>query len=76
MLSCKDVAQLASTQIDNNGTHVQDWKIRWHLLFCVNCRRFMKHLKITRQIAPQFAEQKINHDTAEAILDRIKKTEG
>lgn len=49
MLNCKQVATIASDYLDNS-TQLK-WQMRLHLLMCANCRRFVRHLKITRQIS-------------------------
>ena len=51
MLSCKQVAKLASQYIDEDTSAPLKWKIRMHLLMCANCRRFIRHLKITQTLA-------------------------
>ncbi len=51
MLKCKDVAILASEYLDKETNAPVHWKIRMHLMMCANCRRFMRHLKITRTLS-------------------------
>lgn len=50
MLSCKQVAHLASQYLDKEVSTSMEWKIRMHLMMCANCRRFMRHLKITQAV--------------------------
>jgi hypothetical protein len=66
MLSCKQVAAVASDYLDNNTP--LKWQIRLHLLMCANCRRFVRHLKITRDISA-----KIVGDDASVNTDVIWK---
>lgn len=72
MLSCKDVAHLASDYLDNNASSKLNWKIRVHLLACSCCRRFMRHLKITQKIVPQLIKKNEQEVDAELILKKIK----
>lgn len=51
MLSCKQVAGLASQYLDKDTSAPLTWKIRMHLMMCANCRRFVRHLTITRTLA-------------------------
>lgn len=51
MLSCKQVATLASQYLDKDTHTPLTWKIRVHLMMCANCRRFVRHLKITQAVA-------------------------
>lgn len=50
MLSCKQVATLASQYLDKDTNIPLTWKIRMHLMMCANCRRFIRHLKITQTV--------------------------
>lgn len=74
MLSCKQVATIASDYLDNNTP--LKWQIRLHLLMCANCRRFVRHLKITQQVGAKIALNESTGDT-EAVWKnlqaRIKK---
>jgi hypothetical protein len=72
MLSCKDVTYLASDYLDKNMGGSLPWKIRMHLAACRCCRRFVKHLKITEVVAPQFIKNGAQPLDAEAILMHIK----
>ena len=72
MLSCKDVAHLASDYVDKNTSRKLNWKIRLHLLACGCCRRFIRHLKITQQIVPQLIKKNEPEIDAELILRHIK----
>ena len=50
MLSCKQVATVASQYLDKDVSTPLKWQIRWHLMMCANCRRFMRHLRITQAV--------------------------
>ena len=51
MLSCKELAQqFASDYIDENVSASQKRQIRFHLLICGHCRRFIKKMKISKQV--------------------------
>lgn len=72
MLSCQQVATLASDYLDKNTNGALKWQMRMHLMMCANCRRFMRHLKITQQVAAGMAQQSVEVD-AEQILKRVKE---
>jgi predicted anti-sigma-YlaC factor YlaD len=55
MLSCKQVASLASQYLDKDTNTPLTWKIRVHLMMCANCRRFVRHLKITQSVTQKIA---------------------
>ena len=44
MLTCKDVAYLASKALDSPITWRQRWGMRLHLLVCRLCRRYVQNL--------------------------------
>lgn len=73
MLSCKDVTYLASDYLDKNIGGTLPWKIRLHLVACRCCRRFVKHLKLTQAVVPQFVHNGMQDVDAETILKRIKE---
>ena len=72
MLKCKDVAHLASEYIDKSTPHKITLQMRMHLMLCANCRRFIKHLRITQKVAVELANPAEAID-AEAILMKIKQ---
>jgi len=74
MLNCKDVTYLASDYLDNNAHGLLPWQIRMHLLACSCCRRFIRHLKITTKVVPQFVyQQQAQELNTEDVLRRIKE---
>lgn len=66
MLNCKQVATLASQYLDQEAPTPLKWKIRMHLMMCANCRRFMRHLKITQTMA-----NKIDTSLSEAETEKV-----
>lgn len=71
MLKCKDVAHLASEYLDKNTDGILTLRIRMHLLLCANCRRFVRHLRITNTVATGLTNMDEGVD-AEEILKRVK----
>jgi len=75
MLSCKQVANLASQILDADAGASLKWQMRLHLLMCANCRRFVRHLRITQKLVPQMVEQvppEVSTSDAEAVWASIK----
>ena len=72
MLKCKDVAHLASEYLDKNTDGVLTLRIRLHLMLCANCRRFVRHLRITNTVAAGLANMDEEVD-AEEVLKRVKE---
>jgi hypothetical protein len=69
MLNCKQVATLAGDYLDNNTS--LKWQIRLHLLMCANCRRFIRHLRITREVGARMAINEPGTD-AEAVWNKVQ----
>jgi predicted anti-sigma-YlaC factor YlaD len=55
MLSCKQVAQVASDYLEQDANAKFKWQVRLHLMMCSNCRRFVRHLKITQTVSTKIA---------------------
>ena len=73
LLSCKDATHAASNYLDGDVTRKLNWKIRFHLLACKCCRRFIRHLTITRKIVPHIIRHTAPIMDAETLLQNIKK---
>jgi predicted anti-sigma-YlaC factor YlaD len=73
MLSCKQVATLASEYLDQQTDTGLNWKIRMHLLMCSHCRRFIRHLKITNKVSREVLLEKTDIQVDE-ILKRVKES--
>lgn len=62
MLKCQGVARHASEYLDHNADGRLRWQIRLHLLMCHKCRRFVRHLRITRQVVATRLRQQREED--------------
>lgn len=51
MLKCQDIFENAEEHLSEKLTTWQSVKFRLHLAVCSNCRRYLKHLKLTRQVS-------------------------
>lgn len=69
MLSCKQVAAIASDYLDKSTP--LKWQIRLHLLMCANCRRFIRHLKITQQVGAKITFNETTED-AETVWKNLQ----
>ncbi len=49
MLTCSEVAAQASNFLDQEMTVSQRAAFRLHLMYCSNCRRFVRQLKLLQQ---------------------------
>jgi hypothetical protein len=73
LLTCQEVATLASDYLEKNTDGKLRLRIRVHLMMCANCRRFVKHLRLTTAVAPQLIHKNTDTPDVEAILRKIKE---
>jgi predicted anti-sigma-YlaC factor YlaD len=73
LLTCQEVANLASDYLDKQTDGKLSLKIRVHLMMCANCRRFVKHLHLTSTAVPHLIRKDVAPTDAEAILKKIKE---
>lgn len=48
MLTCKELVAAASDDLDGQLGFRKKFMVRHHLLFCSNCRRFVRQLRLVR----------------------------
>ena len=56
MLSCKEVARLASDGLDNDLPFGTRFGMRLHMMMCGACSRYVKQLKQLHDIDPEMAD--------------------
>lgn len=72
MLNCRQVTRLVSRSMDTPLSWHQRLGMRFHLLYCVWCRRYASQLRFLRSAAQKVAEKE--SDTAATKLpDETKK---
>ena len=77
MLKCKDVAHEASDYIDHNlGWWRRMW-FRLHLIVCFNCRRFISHIRATREFIQRREHPPLQLPDAETkqIVKQVEEAE-
>lgn len=71
MLTCRDVAREASDYID----HAQPWHRRWrmafHIFICFYCRRFLRHLRVTRATTQQRGAEPASPQEVAQIVEHV-----
>ena len=79
MLSCKRVAQLASESLDRPLTLQERLSLRFHLLFCKFCSRYVRQLKFLQRACARADEAYsgsgagLTEDARERIRDRLSQ---
>ena len=80
MLSCQEVAQLASESQDRSLTLGEWLSLRLHLLRCNMCSRYVNQLKFLKQACAGAAEQqsgsqaRLTEDARQRIRKRLPPT--
>ncbi|WP_417663462.1 zf-HC2 domain-containing protein [Pseudomonas sp.] len=50
MLSCKELVENSSDYLDKRLSLNKGLEVRLHLTLCVNCRRFIKQMKVSQAV--------------------------
>ena len=80
MLSCKEVARLASESQDRSLRFGERLSMRLHLLLCNMCSRYVNQLKFLKQACAGAAEQQsgsqagLTENARQRIRKRLTKT--
>ncbi|HQV23830.1 MAG TPA: zf-HC2 domain-containing protein [Agitococcus sp.] len=75
MLKCRDVLEQADAYLANEMTTWQRVGFRVHLSLCRNCRRYLKHLRLTQVVSTQipFTDNEPSAEQIEAIFLKIQQ---
>jgi predicted anti-sigma-YlaC factor YlaD len=75
MMTCKEISLLASDYVDDEIHGMKRWKIRVHLLACKKCSRFVKQMRVVKDLlnetptAEEPTEEHV-HEIVEEIVGR------
>ena len=75
MLNCKEVTQLASESLDRKLSLKEHIGLRFHLLMCKLCTRYIRQLKFMHQICSGMDENHVKGSgvqLSESARDRIR----
>lgn len=74
MLSCKELVAHASDYIDAQMGLRQRWSVRMHLAMCINCRRFIRQLRLSQRVLRQLPRgQSAELDALAAKLAELRR---
>ena len=74
MLKCKQVAHEASDYVDHNLSGWQRFWMTIHLFICHNCRRFVRHLRITRDFGQRRPPPEAGDEDIAKVMEKIKSS--
>ncbi len=73
-LTCRDVAGLSSDYLSGELDWKTKLKIRFHLLLCYKCRRFVRHNEVVHQyVLKQQQVEELNEAELDEIMKKIKQ---
>lgn len=73
MLKCRDLAREASDYIEHSMPWHRRWRLAFHLFICINCRRFLRHLRITRRLARLRHNEPASAQEIQQVVDHVCK---
>ena len=72
MLNCKNASDLASRSLDKKLPWPKRWALRMHIFMCHRCRRYLRQLRLIKQVAALLA-QRLNEGNANIYLSAEAK---
>jgi len=69
MLTCKEQVARSSDYLDGQLSFRETLMVRHHLLFCPNCRRFMRQMRVMHATLKALPEQP--DENVEALAERL-----
>ncbi|WP_242166951.1 MULTISPECIES: zf-HC2 domain-containing protein [unclassified Pseudomonas] len=69
MLTCKEQVARSSDYLDGQLTFRERLLVRHHLMFCPNCRRFIRQMRLMQATLKIMPEEPVKD--AEALADRL-----
>ena len=69
MLTCKEQVARSSDYLDGQLTFRERLLVRHHLMFCPNCRRFIRQMRLLQATLKIMPEESVKD--ADALADRL-----
>ncbi len=73
MLKCDEVAAQASDFLDQQMTTSQRALFRLHLMYCTNCRRFVRHMSLLKHSIQLRPVTPPSSDQVDAWMQQVLK---
>jgi len=75
MLSCRQVVERSSALLDGELAARERLAMRMHLLMCVHCRRFQRHLqRLVTAMRNRDASDPVDQAFIDRLVERLDKT--
>jgi len=74
MLTCRELVQTrASDYLDSQLNWRQRASVRFHLLICDHCRRFIRQLDLVRRVLAREPEAPVSEAELKALAERLHR---
>ncbi len=73
MLSCREVSELISEELDRDITFRERLGVRLHLMMCRGCSRFLKQIRFLRRVARSFRESAGDDQASPSLSPKARK---
>ncbi|MFW9082869.1 zf-HC2 domain-containing protein [Pseudomonas sp. P2757] len=70
MLTCKEQVARSSDYLDDQLSFREKLMVRHHLMFCPNCRRFMRQMRVMQATVKAMPEKPLEEDV-DALAERL-----
>jgi predicted anti-sigma-YlaC factor YlaD len=75
VFTCKDISDTASDYLEGPTTLLQRLQLRLHLTICKHCRRYVKQLKLTSDVAKKISEPpEPTDDEIEVLIQKLQQS--
>lgn len=75
MLTCKEQVARSSDYLDGQLSFREKWMVRHHLMFCPNCRRFIRQMRLMQATLKAIPEPPLEgvEELAERMAEQRRK---
>jgi len=74
MPSCRDISEHSSDYLDKNLPFGKRMRMRLHLFMCVNCRRYLQHMRLTIATLARFHDpEPADPATVNTIVQKLRQ---
>jgi predicted anti-sigma-YlaC factor YlaD len=75
VITCKDISDTASDYLEGPTTLLQRLHLRLHLTMCKHCRRYVKQLKLTSDVASKIpGPPEPTDEEIEALIQKLQQS--
>ncbi len=74
MITCRDISDTASDYLDGPTTFMQRFGLRFHLIVCQHCRRYVKQLNLASRVAQSVSSaSEPTDEEIELLVEKLRQ---